>query len=79
MTEVTIDTYDREGIFSVIVEGAGQAPILLETEGFQSSYDDAQKRAQTAFGKSAVRYCIVRITPVAGNELLAKDMQRMQK
>ena len=75
--EVKIDTYDREGVFGLVVEGANQAPILMEAEGDQSSYQYAMERATHALGRP-VRWCVVRLVPVSGNELLLLDMQRLQ-
>lgn len=78
-SEVTIDKYNRDGCFGVIIETKGQAPILLETEGEDTSYASAEARAKRAFGQETLRFCIVRLVPVSGNELLPLDMQRMQK
>lgn len=78
-SDVTICKYDRDGIFVAVIETASQAPIILETEGDQSGYDAAMGRVSKAFGGKPHRYCICRLVPVAGNELLPIDMQRMQK
>ena len=78
-SEITLDKYDREGVFVLMIETASQAPIILETEGDQSSFDKTEERIRLAFGGKPLRYCICRLVPVAGNELLPIDMQRMQK
>jgi hypothetical protein len=75
MTIKQIDTYDTEGVFVVIAEGRNQAPIILETEGEDSSFDAAQKRAKSGHW---LRVCVCRVVPVSSNELLALDMIRMQ-
>lgn len=77
--EITIDPYDRDGVFVAMIESAGQGPIALETEGGDSSFDAARKRAERAFAGSTLRWCICRLVPVQGNELLPLDMKRMQK
>lgn len=76
--EVKISKYDRDGVFGVVVETESQAPILLETEGDQSSIGYAEDRVKKAFGGRPLRWCIVRLVPVSGNELLLLDMQRLQ-
>lgn len=76
--EVKIDTYDRNGVFGLVVECANQAPILMEAEGDQSSYQYAMERSTRALGGRPVRWCVVRLVPVIGNELLLLDMQRLQ-
>lgn len=78
-TEITIDKFEREGVFVGVVEGASQAPIVLETEGEDTTYDKALERAELAFGSQSRRWCVCRLTPVSGNELLYLDLQRMQK
>lgn len=77
--KVTVDPYDREGVFVTVVETANQSPIVLEAEGPQTSFYAARDRAEVIFGSKAVRWCVCRLVPVAGNELLAHDIQRMQK
>lgn len=77
--EVTVDRFDRTGVFVAVIEAANQAPIVLETEGEDTSYDRASERAMKAFGGGNLRWCICRLVPVAGNELLPLDLQRMQK
>jgi hypothetical protein len=75
---VTIDTYARdEGAYGLIVEYAGQAPILLEIEGCDSSHQSIVERIATWQGKP-LRWCIVRLVPVEGNELLLLDFERLQ-
>lgn len=76
MSEVTINKYDQDGCFGVVCERPGQDPILMEAEApltTRLAADNAAKR----FG--ATRYCIVRLVPVSGNELLINDMQRLHK
>lgn len=77
MTDVTIDKYDREGVFVVMAEGRSQGPIVMETEGANSSYEAAEERLAAITWPH--RYCICRVIPISGNELLSLDMQRMQK
>jgi hypothetical protein len=79
MSEVTIDKYDRDGCFVAVVEMPGQAPIVLETEGADTSYERAIERARKALGGTSIRFCVCRLVPVAGNELLPIDLKRMQK
>lgn len=75
---ITTDVYDRNGVFGLVIETPSQAPILLETEGDQSSHEAAMLRSGVAMGGRPVRWCVVRLVPVAGNELLLLDMQRLQ-
>jgi hypothetical protein len=77
---ITIDTYDRreQGAYGLIVEYAGQAPILMETEGCASSFKDTAARIEKWQGKP-LRWCIVRLVPVEGNELLLLDFERLQQ
>lgn len=77
MTQITIDTYDRDGAYVVVAEWAGQAPIVMETEGDQSSYEAAQERARKM--SHVHRYSICRLVPVAGNDLVVRDLERLQK
>ena len=76
--EIKIDAYDRAGVFGLVIETPNQAPILLETEGDQSSREAAMGRVKQAFGGRPLRWCLVRLVPVCGNELLLLDMQRLQ-
>lgn len=76
--EIKIDTYDRAGVFGLVIETESQPPILLETEGDQSSREAAMGRVKQAFGGRHLRWCLVRLVPVCGNELLLLDMQRLQ-
>lgn len=76
--ETTVSHYDNDGVFGLVIETAGQAPILLETEGDQSSREAAMGRVTQAFGGKPLRWCLVRLVPVCGNELLLLDMQRLQ-
>ncbi len=77
MTEVTVDTNDDEGVYVLVGEGRHQSPIVLETEGFQSDRGAARTRATAS--RFTLRYCICRLVPVEGNELVLKDMERLQK
>jgi hypothetical protein len=77
--EVTVDKYDRAGVFVTVIETASQGPIVLETEGEDTSYQAAHDRAQKALGQTCLRWCVCRLVPVSGNELLPIDLQRMQK
>lgn len=74
--EITIDRYDDEGCFGVVIERAGQDPFLLECEADRSSKGHAHELARRF---NATRYCIVRLVPVGGNELLLHDMKRLQR
>lgn len=76
--ETTISHYDNKGAFGIVIETESQGPILLETEGDQSSRDAAMARVKSAFGGRPLRWCLVRLVPVCGNELLLLDMQRLQ-
>lgn len=77
---ITIDTYDRreEGAYGLIVEHPGQAPILLEIEGCASSFAATSARIGKWQGKP-LRWCIVRLVPVDGNELVLLDFERLQQ
>lgn len=77
--EITVDRFDRTGVFVAVIEADNQAPIVLETEGEDTSYERASERAIKAFGGKSLRWCVCRLVPVAGNELLPLDLQRMQK
>lgn len=77
--EVTVDRFDRSGVFVAVIEADNQAPIVLEAEGADTSFDRASERAIKAFGRGNLRWCVCRLVPVAGNELLPLDLQRMQK
>lgn len=76
--ETTVSHYDNDGVFGLVIETESQAPILLETEGDQSSREAAMGRVKQAFGGRPLRWCLVRLVPVCGNELLLLDMQRLQ-
>lgn len=78
MKEVSINLFDDEGIYVVIAEGRMQGPIIMETEGEDSSRQAAEDRARSA-QNWIVRHCICRLVPVEGNMLLPKDMERMQR
>lgn len=75
---------DDGGLFVVMIEGQNQAPIIMETEGYDSGERAAFDRLQrllrnNTIGGAAIRGCVCRLTPVSGNMLLPLDMQRMQK
>lgn len=63
-------------VYGVVIERAGQDPLLMECEGFASTLDHANAAAKRT---RATRYCIVRLVPVDGNELLLQDMERLQR
>ena len=71
------------GVFAVICEFKNQAPILMETEGPQSSFDACERlRRDLEARPDVIRTCVVRIEdgPAwGGNTLLLADMKRMQK
>lgn len=71
------------GVFAVICEFKNQAPILMETEGRQSSFDACEKRRRDLEARpDVIRTCVVSIAVPeawAGNTLLLEDMKRMQK
>lgn len=71
------------GVFAVICEFKNQAPILMETEGRQSSFDACEKRRRDLEARpDVIRTCVVRIADGpswCGNSLLLADMKRMQK
>lgn len=77
--ELVVDRFDREGVFVAVIEADNQAPIVLEAEGEDTSYERAEERARKSFGGRQLRWCVCRLVPVAGNELLPLDLQRMQK
>lgn len=65
------------GAYVVVAEWRGQGPIVMETEGQQSSRDGARQRV---LGNNQLhRYCICRLVPVEGNELVLKDLERLQR
>lgn len=76
--ETTVSHYDDQGVFGLVIETDNQAPILLETEGDHSSRRAALDRVRRVMGGRALRWCLVRLVPVEGNELLLLDMQRLQ-
>lgn len=80
--QITIDTYYQreEGAYALVTEGPGQAPILMETEGCDTSFQSCRKRLdRMAKSGNAQRWCIVRLVPVEGNELLVLDLERLQQ
>jgi hypothetical protein len=80
--KITIDTYARrdEGAYVVVFEHAGQAPIVLEAEGCDTSFNSCMDRVERMRGNGrAARWCIARLVPVDGNELLILDLERLQQ
>ena len=71
------------GVFAVICEFKNQAPILMETEGRQSSFDACEKRRRDLEARpEVIRACVVKVSATstwAGNTLLIEDMKWMQK
>lgn len=71
------------GVFAIICEFKNQAPILMETEGHQSSLEACEKRRRDLEARpDVIRTCVVHIAdgPAwCGNSLLLADMKRMQK
>lgn len=79
---ITIDTWNRgnEGACGLLVETRDQAPILYETEGCNSSLSSIiALRDRVASNPRTIRWCIVRLVPVDGNELLCLDFERLQQ
>lgn len=69
---------DDPNAYGIIAEFSGQAPILMEAEGDGSSLGGARDRAARLRG--VIRWQIVRLVPTSyGNQLLLKDLVRMQK
>ena len=69
---------DEPNAYGIIAEFSGQAPILMEAEGDGSSLEGARDRAARLRG--VIRWQIVRLVPTNhGNQLLLKDMVRIQK
>lgn len=72
-----------EGAYVVITETDGQAPIVMETEGADTSLASCMERVNRmrggAFGGPQRRWCIARLVPVEGNELLVLDLERLQE
>ena len=74
--EIKFSKYDDGGVFVIMAEGSTQGPIILEVEGEFTSYQSALDRSRKSHW---IRTCICRVIPVSGNELLALDMERIQK
>ena len=79
---VHLDRWARrdEGAYVVIFENDNQAPIIMETEGGDTSLASCMervKRMQAQRGFS--RWCIARLVPIEGNELLVLDLERLQQ
>lgn len=68
------------GAYVVVAEFHNQGPIVMEAEGIGTSYDAAGEHAERLRSSGRVlRTCIASLTYEAGNELLIKDLERMQK
>jgi hypothetical protein len=67
------------GCFGVVVEGANEAPILMEAEGKTTSYEAAEARLKRLIGGQYFRGCVVKLVPVYGNEAVLTAMQGEQK
>jgi hypothetical protein len=71
---------EDDGVYGVVVEWHNQGPILMEAEGPRTSYDAASDHMSRLIGAPRVtRVAVVRLEYVGGNELLLKDMKRMQQ
>ena len=76
--DCSLQAEDEPNAYGVIAEFPGQAPILMEAEGDGSSLESARYRAARLRG--VIRWQIVRLVPTSyGNQLLLKDLVRMQK
>lgn len=77
------DNDTDSGVFAVIAEFKDQAPILMETEGDQSSLSAARDRMQRMAGRpDVIRVCIVRLVNSgvwSGNQTLLAAMRDMQQ
>jgi hypothetical protein len=79
---ITIDRWEKYngGAYGVVYEAPGQAPILWEAEGCDTSFAACSKRAGEWVKQGRIgRWCIVRLVPVDGNELLLLDLERLQQ
>ena len=80
--KITIDRSNRysEGAYVVVREAPGQAPIVWEVEGCDTGYEAALARVDKLVSDKRIgRWCICRLVPVEGNELLVLDLERLQK
>ena len=69
---------DEPNAYGIIAEFPDQAPILMESEAGGTTLDGALDRAARMRG--VIRWQIVRLVPTKlGNQLLLKDLVRMQK
>lgn len=68
----------KKKAYGLIVEWPGQDPILLESEGKYTSRAACIERAKRLHSRP-VRWCVVRLKFEAGNELLLRDLGRLQK
>lgn len=75
-----VDTEGGPEVYGVIAEFANQGPLLLESEGQGTSYENALAQCQR-LGRAPhiLRVAIVKLVHVNGNELILHDMERMQK
>lgn len=63
-------------LYGVVVEGPMQAPTLMEAEAPMTDYEVARKRLEMLLSTGQwFRGCIVKLTPVWGNEAVLADMQ----
>lgn len=79
---VHLDRWARrdEGAYVVIAEWPGQAPIVMEAEGCDTSLSSCMERVKRMQANGqAGRWCIARLVPVEGNELLVLDLERLQQ
>lgn len=74
---------DYSGVYAVIVEFKNQAPMLMETEGKYSSFENAEKRRRGLEARlDVIRALTVKVGKTEGwngNDLLLDDMKRMQE
>ena len=76
--DYSLQAEDEPNAYGIIAEFPNQAPILMEAEGDGSSLEGARDRAARLRG--VIRWQIVRLVPTSyGNQLLLKDLVRMQK
>ena len=67
-------------IYAVVVEGATQPPIIMETEAGMTSHEQAYERLRTLLRSEMwFRGCVVRLTYESGNEAVLHQMEALQK
>lgn len=79
---IHLDRWARreEGAYVVITEWPDQAPIVMETEGCDTSLASCTQRVNKLRSNGqATRWCIARLVPIEGNELLVLDLERLQQ